>query len=156
MIAGTVFILFGLAIIAFASLSIVKPIRQVVERLNDIASGEGDLTQRLEVKSQDEIGQLSKGFNLFLDKLQHTIKEVIHTTEQVASTTSQAKASASSTRESSESQFKEVDLVATAAEEMTQTAGLVVQNAEVAVDAACEANRSAQQGQQLSSFLLVK
>ncbi|MCX2759441.1 methyl-accepting chemotaxis protein [Vibrio sp. Sgm 22] len=148
-IAGTVFILFGLAIIAFASLSIVKPIRQVVERLNDIASGEGDLTQRLEVKSQDEIGQLSKGFNLFLDKLQHTIKEVIHTTEQVASTTSQAKASASSTRESSESQFKEVDLVATAAEEMTQTSGLVVQNAEVAVDAACEANRSAQQGQQV-------
>ncbi|MFA0056693.1 methyl-accepting chemotaxis protein [Vibrio echinoideorum] len=148
-IAGIVFILFGLAIIAFASLSIVKPIRQVVERLNDIASGEGDLTQRLEVKSKDEIGQLSKGFNLFLDKLQHTIKEVIQTTEQVASTTSQAKASASSTRESSESQFKEVDLVATAAEEMTQTSGLVVQNAEIAVDAACEANRSAQQGQQV-------
>ncbi|MEZ9203167.1 methyl-accepting chemotaxis protein [Vibrio splendidus] len=148
-ISGVIFILFGLAIIAFSSLSIVKPIRQVVERLNDIASGEGDLTQRLEVKSQDEIGQLSQGFNLFLDKLQHTIKEVIQTTEQVASTTSQAKASASSTRESSESQFKEVDLVATAAEEMTQTAGLVVQNAEVAVDAACEANRSARQGQQV-------
>ncbi|MEZ8745374.1 methyl-accepting chemotaxis protein [Vibrio sp. 10N.261.49.A5] len=148
-IAGISFILFGLAIIAFASLSIVKPIRQVVERLNDIASGEGDLTQRLEVKSQDEIGQLSQGFNLFLDKLQHTIKEVIQTTEQVGSTTSQAKASASSTRESSESQFKEVDLVATAAEEMTQTSGLVVQNAEIAVDAACEANRSAQQGQQV-------
>ncbi|MEZ8691143.1 methyl-accepting chemotaxis protein [Vibrio splendidus] len=148
-IAGISFILFGLAIIAFASLSIVKPIRQVVERLNDIASGEGDLTQRLEVKSQDEIGQLSQGFNLFLDKLQHTIKEVIQTTEQVASTTSQAKASASSTREISESQFKEVDLVATAAEEMTQTSGLVVQNAEIAVDAACEANRSAQQGQQV-------
>ncbi|MEZ8045742.1 methyl-accepting chemotaxis protein [Vibrio sp. 10N.237.312.C02] len=148
-IAGISFIFFGLAIIAFASLSIVKPIRQVVERLNDIASGEGDLTQRLEVKSQDEIGQLSQGFNLFLDKLQHTIKEVIQTTEQVASTTSQAKASASSTRESSESQFKEVDLVATAAEEMTQTSGLVVQNAEIAVDAACEANRSAQQGQQV-------
>jgi methyl-accepting chemotaxis protein len=148
-IAGVIFILFGLAIIAFASLSIVRPIRQVVERLNDIASGEGDLTQRLEVKSQDEIGQLSQGFNLFLDKLQHTIKEVIQTTEQVASTTSQAKASASSTRESSESQFKEVDLVATAAEEMTQTAGLVVQNAEAAVDAACEANRSARQGQQV-------
>lgn len=148
-IAGVIFILFGLAIIAFSSLSIVKPIRQVVERLNDIASGEGDLTQRLEVKSQDEIGQLSQGFNLFLDKLQHTIKEVIQTTEKVASTTSQAKASASSTRESSESQFKEVDLVATAAEEMTQTAGLVVQNAEVAVDAACEANRSARQGQQV-------
>ncbi|MEZ9592973.1 methyl-accepting chemotaxis protein, partial [Vibrio breoganii] len=43
----------------------------------------------------------------------------------------------------------EVDLVATAAEEMTQTSGLVVQNAEIAVDAACEANRSAQQGQEV-------
>ncbi|WP_434762652.1 methyl-accepting chemotaxis protein [Vibrio fortis] len=149
MIAGGLFILIGLAIIAFASLSIVKPIRQVVERLDDIASGEGDLTQRLEVKSQDEVGQLAQGFNRFLDKLQPTIKEVIATSEQVASTTSAAKASASSTRQSSESQFKEVDLVATAAEEMTQTASLVVQNAEIAVGAASEANSSAKQGQQV-------
>ncbi len=41
------------------------------------------------------------------------------------------------------------DLVVTAAEEMTQNFGLVVQNAEIAVDAACEANRSAQQGQEV-------
>ncbi|MGR5554926.1 methyl-accepting chemotaxis protein [Vibrio fortis] len=149
LIAGGLFIFIGLAIIAFASLSIVKPIRQVVERLDDIASGEGDLTQRLDVKSQDEVGQLAQGFNRFLDKLQPTIKEVIATSEQVANTTSAAKASASSTRQSSESQFKEVDLVATAAEEMTQTASLVVQNAEVAVGAASEANSSAKQGQQV-------
>ena len=149
LIAGGLFIVIGLAIIAFASLSIVKPIRQVVERLDDIASGEGDLTQRLDVKSQDEVGQLAQGFNRFLDKLQPTIKEVIATSEQVANTTSAAKASASSTRQSSESQFKEVDLVATAAEEMTQTASLVVQNAEVAVGAASEANSSAKQGQQV-------
>lgn len=149
LLAGGLFIVLGLAIIAFASLSIVKPIRQVVERLDDIASGEGDLTQRLEVKSEDEVGQLAQGFNRFLDKLQPTIKEVIATSEQVASTTSAAKASASSTRQSSESQFKEVDLVATAAEEMTQTASLVVQNAEIAVGAASEANASAKQGQQV-------
>ena len=149
LLAGGLFIVLGLAIIAFASLSIVKPIRQVVERLDDIASGEGDLTQRLEVKSQDEVGQLAQGFNRFLDKLQPTIKEVIATSEQVANTTSAAKASASSTRQSSESQFKEVDLVATAAEEMTQTASLVVQNAEIAVGAASEANSSAKQGQQV-------
>ena len=74
---------------------------------------------------------------------------MIATSEQVANTTSAAKASASSTRQSSESQFKEVDLVATAAEEMTQTASLVVQNAEVAVGAASEANSSAKQGQQV-------
>ncbi|MBW3696587.1 methyl-accepting chemotaxis protein [Vibrio sp. T187] len=148
-LAGVIFVLLGLAIIAIASLSIVKPIREVVSRLNDIASGEGDLTQRLEVKSQDEIGQLAQGFNLFLDKLQHTIKQVVITTEKVANTTGKAKETASETRSSSESQFKEVDLVATASEEMTQTAGLVVQNAEIAVEAANQANSSAKQGQQV-------
>lgn len=147
--AGIIFVLLGLAVIFIASLSIVKPIREVVSRLNDIASGEGDLTQRLEVKSQDEIGQLAQGFNLFLDKLQQTIKQVVVTTEQVADTTTKVKQTASDTRISSESQFKEVDLVATASEEMTQTAGLVVQNAEIAVEAANQANSSAKQGQQV-------
>ncbi|MGR5471380.1 methyl-accepting chemotaxis protein, partial [Vibrio astriarenae] len=52
-------------------------------------------------------------------------------------------------RESSEAQFREVDLVATASEEMTQTASLVVQNAEVAVQAAASANESASQGQEV-------
>jgi len=148
-VAGIIFVLLGLVVIFVASLSIVKPIREVVSRLNDIASGEGDLTQRLEVKSQDEIGQLAQGFNLFLDKLQQTIKQVVVTTEQVASTTTQVQQTASDTRISSESQFKEVDLVATASEEMTQTAGLVVQNAEIAVEAANQANSSAKQGQQV-------
>ncbi|WP_394248321.1 methyl-accepting chemotaxis protein [Vibrio profundi] len=147
--AGIIFVLLGLAVIFIASLSIVKPIREVVSRLNDIASGEGDLTQRLEVKSQDEIGQLAQGFNLFLDKLQQTIKQVVVTTEQVADTTTKVKQTASDTRISSDSQFKEVDLVATASEEMTQTAGLVVQNAEIAVEAANQANSSAKQGQQV-------
>ncbi|PMH44985.1 chemotaxis protein [Vibrio sp. 10N.286.49.B3] len=139
--------LFGLAIITALSMSIVKPIREVVRRLQDIASGEGDLTQRLEVKSQDEVGQLSHGFNQFLDKLQQTIIQVVATTEKVAKTSIQAEKAASHTRVSSDAQFKEVDLVATAAEEMTQTASLVVQHAEVAVDAAQQANQSASKGQ---------
>ncbi|GAL25423.1 N-acetylglucosamine regulated methyl-accepting chemotaxis protein [Vibrio variabilis] len=56
------------------------------------------------------------------------------------------------TRESSEAQFREVDLVATASEEMTQTASLVVQNAEVAVEAASSANESASHGQEVAEL----
>ncbi|MGF1721275.1 methyl-accepting chemotaxis protein [Vibrio kyushuensis] len=146
---GGVFVLIGLGLIALLAQRIVKPIREVVVRLDDIASGEGDLTQRLDVKSQDEIGQLAQGFNLFLEKLQLTIKEVVQTTNEVAETTIQAKEAAMATRSSSESQFKEVDLVATASEEMTQTASLVVQNAETAVQAATDANKAAESGQQV-------
>lgn len=147
LIAGIVLVILGLSTIAISASRLVKPIREVVVRLDDIASGEGDLTQRLEVQSQDEIGQLALGFNSFLDKLQSIISEVVDTTNQVGSTTQQSRVAAQQTRSSSDSQFKEVDLVATASEELTQTAGLVVQNAEVAVRAAEQANEAAATGQ---------
>lgn len=146
---GVVLVLIGLATTALLAKTIVRPIREVVLRLEDIATGEGDLTQRLDVKSQDEIGQLSNAFNQFLARLQSTIKEVMDTSRQMADKTEHAKLVVAATRSSSDAQFKEVDLVATAAEEMTQTAALVVQNAEVAVNAASAASKSAEKGQQV-------
>ncbi|WP_428776059.1 methyl-accepting chemotaxis protein [Vibrio sp.] len=146
LITGGVFVLLGLGLITAMARRIVKPIRLVVARLEDIASGEGDLTQRLEIDSKDEIGQLATGFNQFLDKLQVTIRQIVDNTHQVATTTLQSKSAAQLTRSSSDAQFREVDLVATASEEMTQTAGLVVQNAENAVEAAAAANDAATTG----------
>ncbi|NVD06354.1 methyl-accepting chemotaxis protein [Vibrio sp. JPW-9-11-11] len=149
LVAGMVLVILGLATIAITAARLVKPIRAVVARLEDIASGEGDLTQRLEVASQDEIGQLARGFNQFLDKLQSIISDVVDTTLQIGTTSQQSSVAAQQTRASSDSQFKEVDLVATAAEEMTQTASLVVQNAETAVNAAEQANEAAGSGQKV-------
>lgn len=149
LIAGILLVMIGLATIAISASRLVKPIRAVVARLEDIASGEGDLTQRLEVASNDEIGQLARGFNQFLDKLQSIISDVVDTTLQIGTTSQQSSVAAQQTRASSDSQFKEVDLVATAAEEMTQTASLVVQNAETAVSAAEQANEAAGSGQKV-------
>ena len=50
--------------------SLVKPISRVVERLTDLARGEGDLTARLQTRNADEIGQLANAFNTFMEKLQ--------------------------------------------------------------------------------------
>ncbi|KYN80022.1 chemotaxis protein [Vibrio cidicii] len=147
LLVGVSLVILGLLTVAFAASRLVQPIRSVAMRLQDIASGEGDLTQRLEVKSGDEIGQLAGSFNAFLEKLQRTIRHVVQTSEQLAEQTQGAKRAAVETRSSSESQFREVDLVATAAEQMTQTAGLVVHNAEIAVDAANRASESTSNGQ---------
>lgn len=106
LIAGSALVLLGLATIALMASRLVKPIREVVARLDDIASGEGDLTQRLDVKSQDEIGQLAGGFNQFLDKLQSIITDVVDTTFQIGTTTQQSTVAAQQTRNSSDSQFK--------------------------------------------------
>ena len=148
-ITGSVLILTGLLIIWLSSLKLVKPIQDVVSRLNDIASGEGDLTQKLEVKSDDEIGQLAQGFNLFLEKLQGTIGKIIVTTSNIADTTIAAENAISITRHSSESQFKEVDLVVNASEKMTETSEQVFDNADLAVSSADKANMTAKEGQKV-------
>ncbi|WP_155487900.1 HAMP domain-containing protein, partial [Vibrio harveyi] len=49
---------------------------RVSEALADIAEGEGDLTRRLQVSSQDEVGQLADKFNVFVDRLRQMMKNV--------------------------------------------------------------------------------
>jgi len=146
-ITGVIVTLLGLLVIWFAAVKLVAPIKTVASRLQDIASGEGDLTQRLDVKSSDEIGELATWFNRFLDKLQGTIKDVVKTSNTMSSTSQEAGEIAELSRQSSESQFKEVDMVATASEEMTQTSALVLENADKAADMASQAEQSAQGGQ---------
>ena len=64
-------------LIAFAlATGIVRPIKTVDKTVNQIASGNADLTQRLTVDSQDEIGSLEKGFNKFVEKLQEIIGQI--------------------------------------------------------------------------------
>ncbi|ELP4886429.1 methyl-accepting chemotaxis protein [Vibrio cholerae] len=144
LMVGTLMVVVGLLVVALMAMRLVRPIRAVAERLQDISSGEGDLTQRLQVNSADEIGQLAQGFNLFMDKLQPIIRRVVDNTGQVVSTTEQVKSTVESTRRSSEAQFKEVDSVATAAEEMTQTSAHVVENAQRAAQTGDEVIRHSQ------------
>ncbi|MGL6536873.1 methyl-accepting chemotaxis protein [Aeromonas hydrophila] len=125
---------------------IVAPIRAVVARLKDIASGEGDLTQRIELRRDDEIGELAKWFNSFLNKLQSTISQVIDTVAGTRASAEQAASVAERTSAGMQSQYQEVDLVATAFEELSATALQVAGNANSAVAAANQADTAAQEG----------
>ncbi|MBQ7752459.1 MAG: methyl-accepting chemotaxis protein [Treponema sp.] len=63
-------------IAAFALGSLLKPLNGVKNTLNDISSGDADLTKRIELKSEDEIGAVVNGFNSFAGKLQNIIGDV--------------------------------------------------------------------------------
>lgn len=60
--------------------SISKPAKQASAHLGDmigkIEKNEGDLTERIEVKTQDEVGQLVKGVNSFIDQLQGIMRKI--------------------------------------------------------------------------------
>lgn len=66
-----------LALAAIFANTMAKPIINATGMLKDVAEGEGDLTRKLEVTSNDEIGEMARWFNTFLDKLRAIISEVV-------------------------------------------------------------------------------
>lgn len=62
---------------------LVKPIQQIDTKLKELASQEGDLTTRLQVNSNDEIGAIASSFNKMLENLQHIINRVQKTSVEV-------------------------------------------------------------------------
>jgi methyl-accepting chemotaxis protein len=73
---------------------IATPLRQLTGSLKNIAEGEGDLTQRLDLTSNDEMGETGESFNLFMDKLQEVMRQIASNTYQLSEAT--AKLSATS------------------------------------------------------------
>ncbi|PFB28424.1 methyl-accepting chemotaxis protein [Bacillus cereus] len=62
---------------------LVKPIQQIDSKLKELSSQEGDLTARLQVNSNDEIGTIATSFNKMLENLQHIINRVQKTSVEV-------------------------------------------------------------------------
>ena len=74
----------GVGTIAFyLSGSLVRPLRQSVQMLRDVAEGEGDLTKRLDATRNDELGQLAKWFNTFVQRLQQIIIDIRRTADEM-------------------------------------------------------------------------
>ncbi len=130
----------------FAARQISTPLRHVADRLRDIAQGEGDLTQRIALHRDDELGALANWFNAFLDKIHGTVRDIVSAVDQSRHYTVEASRLSSSSREALQDQFNEIDLVASACEEMHQTSNEVAQSANRVVVAADSAECSAQQG----------
>lgn len=129
--------------------SISRPVSRVSEMLEQIANGDGDLTQRLTSNRQDEIGSLAKWFNLFLDKIQPVIAELGNASLQVKRSADTAADAAARTSSDMHHQLLEVEQVATAAHEMSATSQDVARNTALAASAAKEGDAAARQCRKL-------
>ncbi|GAB2788888.1 methyl-accepting chemotaxis protein [Halomonas shantousis] len=121
----------------------VQPIRRTANAMQDIAKGNGDLTRRLEIESDDEIGELANQFNAFVARMQDTLREVRASTlsvyqaagdiaqgsEELASRTEQAAANLQQTSASMEEITSTVNNSAESAQQANQ---LVLSTAAVA------------------------
>lgn len=136
----------GIVLMVFVGHRIAQPLRQMVGMLDDIAKGDGDLTQRLSVNRRDELGAIANGFNGFLASLQSLIGRMVNSVSDVNTAATQTSQIAERTRDGVQRQLQEIDQVATAMHEMTATAQDVASNAGGAARAATRADEAVGEG----------
>ena len=120
---------------------IVQPIQNVEKAMNEIASGDGDLSQRMKVEGNDEIARLSSAFNQFVGKIHVTVEQVIFTSNAVRAEMENIKSLTQGVAQFSSNQQKESEVVAAAVHEMQATSVAVSGNALEAASASNTANR---------------
>ena len=125
---------------------VTRPLHNLLNRIEQIAEGDGDLRVRLEVLSRDELGKLSDAFNRFLDKLQPLIREVGRVTGEVAESAQTLAGMAAANDRLITSEHAAVDQVSTAATEMSAAVHEVARNAQNAADAARSAEVQSREG----------
>jgi len=144
-------IIVGIASSWLLSRMIVNPINETVEAMNEIAAGEGDLTKRLVVKGNDEIADLSKGFNAIIEMVHSTIQNVTDATAQLAAAAEQLSATAFSSSNNVAQEKLQLDQVATAMTQMSSNAQEVAHNADSAATGTQQADQQASEGRTIVS-----
>ncbi|MEZ9034955.1 methyl-accepting chemotaxis protein [Vibrio cyclitrophicus] len=144
------FIALIVAIFAVAvNRTIMQPLEQFDRSISAFASGEADLTARMEAFKAPEFTKLSENFNAFVASLQTIIRSVSDVGQQVVAETSSMSSRAAQVDEIATGQREETEQVATAMTEMTTTAQEISSNASQAADSAKQAENNAKEAQQI-------
>lgn len=146
LIIGLIGVLLQAGLATWLLRTIMKPVDSLRLMLLDISQGEGDLTKRLDDTTKDELADVSRYFNLFIDKLRTMISQIASTSSQVASAAVQLNANAEQIATGAEEVAAQAGTVATAGEEMSATSGDIAQNCQMAAEGAQRASHTAQNG----------
>ncbi|MGI2214414.1 methyl-accepting chemotaxis protein [Shewanella oncorhynchi] len=119
----------ALLIAYFGPKIIVNAIEDITSRINDIVDGDGNLTQRIPITRQDEIGELAHAFNLFVEQLQQMVISIIGQTKDVSQTVESLATKSATTINISHEQEQFVDTIVTAVNEMSAAVREVASNA---------------------------
>lgn len=133
-------------LLLFIVLPVLKSISSMTERLKDIATGEGDLTKRIEVSSRDEIGETAGWFNTFVENLAVIIGQVAANARQVTAVAESVRHNSSAMVASSEEMAGQAASVAVAAEEMSATAFEIASSCTRSAASAAEADQATETG----------
>ncbi|MBJ92238.1 MAG: chemotaxis protein [Alteromonadaceae bacterium] len=148
-IGGAIVLLVLVVLLAlFVANMVVKPLQKASAALIDIGQGEGDLTQRLQIETADEVGEVARGFNEFAQKIQQLVSEVKQAVTALSHSASTMQQIVSLTDQDAGTQKAETTQVAAAVYEMSTAVQEVASSAGLAASAAQDADKEAVGGQQ--------
>ena len=127
--------------------SIVRPLQETVDAMANIASGESDLTRSLDTHGQDEVTELARHFNAFTAKLRGVISQLQVSASALGQSSTDLGDNAAQAQSRSQQQSQQMELVATAINEVTYGVQDVAKNAEHAASEMRDAQTQAHQGQ---------
>ncbi len=131
------------------TVSIGTALGKLLASLKDIASGDGDLTKRLEKTSNDELGEVVDWFNQFVDKLHHSIGDVVKSIQPLSSLSSDLGSLTTETLEISSNQNRATEEVSLVVEDLVASVQNVSSNASSASEAANHADKAAKDGREI-------
>jgi methyl-accepting chemotaxis protein len=143
-VVGAMALALGLSVVLARSIG--GPLGQTGALLRDIAEGEGDLTRRLEVRSRDELGELARWFNIFVDKLRVIIGQTRESAERAALAAQQLSTGAEQISSAAQEQASSLEETAASMEELTGTVKQNADNARQASQLALASRDTAEQG----------
>ncbi|MGF1718448.1 methyl-accepting chemotaxis protein [Vibrio kyushuensis] len=126
-----------------------RPIVSLRQIILDLASGDGDLTQRLSVKTKGDLGWIADGVNRFIESLQLMMIDISKFTQQTNGEVQTLQQRAESNQALLNEHQKETELVVTAVEEINATTSSVAQNAAVAAELTTQAAQEASEAKEM-------
>lgn len=128
---------------------IKSSIDRVIDRLKDIAEDNGDLTVRIQTRGKDEVGELAKWFNTFMDKLQPVIQQIVETAPPLAALANDVHAFSADITHTITDQNRSVTESKNNIELMSHSVASIAQNAAEAASSAKVADSEASKGQSI-------
>ena len=148
-VATAVAVLFIISLLGMLIRVLMRPLTDMGRAMANIAEGEGDLTRRLAVQSNDEFGQLAGAFNRFVERIHGSIREVSSATQQVHEVVNLVLAASNSSMANSGEQASRTNSVAAAINELGAAAQEIARNAADASQQASGASGEADDGRQV-------
>ena len=149
LVAGVIGGGIGMFVIFLISRAIAAPVARAAAMLDEIADGKGDLTRRMPVESQDEVGMLADAFNRFVSSLNNTMSEVRHSSNAIAGASAEIASGNMNLSRRTESQASSLEETAAAMEELTSTVRQNADNARQANTLVISASDQAHKGGQV-------